>query len=847
MVLFLAGSGIYLEIIQPTENFAFLEHLFSPHFISQAYLYGGTMALSLILMACHTILFARYFFFRLTRITLTSLFLFSILLFIFSLHFILVPQIVPPWWLILSYLAGAIMITAVWRGLLAKISGAYWKKHYLQANHITNPDKENLLYLLQKNSDIRLEKKLFRHYILDGEYSKASQLFKETDLSRLDPSILQDFFLAHYRLQQYRHALKIGNYLLSLFSEKERPPEEFIENLFLSCYHLGHTDQGLELYYTYYQSQKIERPSPEFIKAAYTILKEHHQYEEISFFLQKTGFTLETDDLRKILLDFLSHIYRKKRFSILVEILNTFFSEIPPRQLYHYILHLKQQPASIKDSYYHLLIRFHQTQKQKEKLKQILEEYFLTGQPFREDYYQRLKEISPLSQKELQHFIEQYPYQITPYKDYFATLSLPAEKARLMEKIQKVLPSVPSPEAKNFQSLANTLKKEFQSIRKTELENVLSGSLSNHDAIREYLLLLAEMNEATDTYHFLQRLKSHFEEDRQLENVVWDVIHSHPGSFHIGENLMNHYLHAGKPEKSHKLIQVLAEYTMEKERYSFEKYQELYKRFPDYMPVYPSLIETSFKQKNYQHVTALSEKFFNTKETISHYPHLYSLYLISLEETGQKEEFINKTKTFLSEYQTENIDLIRLFVRTLRSEQRYEEALNILQNFTHLKTVVEVIAELEEDYTDYRKQGLKDKIESNKEDYESCFQLGMLYLTEKDWNQAFICFQKCFGSKEYDRLSHAYGALALAHKNLLDLSEELLFQVQLHDKDIPAQELNTLKEIFYETGRIFDENKLYHRSVNIYLQIFKIDANFRDVMKKIENYDLYLKSRKKKM
>lgn len=744
------------------------------------------------------------------------------------------------------YVTGSGLITVIWHKIISAISTAYWKRYYLHASVLHFNDKRNIEYLLQKKTDEKLKKKLFHQYILYNEPQNAVRLYNSQDINKLDKNVLSELFYAHFDLEEYNRAAEIGFFLLHENKEVPQDPR-FIKTLFLCSYHCAEFKQCLDLYYTVLKFAQPEKTDLHYILAVYTVLKESRQFEETCSFLREYSSLMKSDNLQKILRDFLKYSYEYRQFSTITFILDTFFFTLPPHTLYYYLLRLKGKMPDQQKKYYDILIRFYKEYKQTTRLQSILREYFLTGLPFCPEHYHLWKKHYAPDKDELQKIIEIYPYDIEPYKDYLSLLTSPSEKSELLEKVQQAMKTASEPSVNNFQGMATALKKELLQSRKQDLQKSIDDNLDKSDVVKEYLLILAETNDSSETHSFLQKLKKRFQKHPDLKSIVWEVIRNNSGSFHIGESLMNYYYQAEQPEFIYKLVSILSEYTLESDRYLYEKYHELQRRFPDFQPVYPELVQILFPREEYKRIIELCDKYFEKLEIPEYSSEIYPLYLLSLGYTEQKEAFIKKTRLFLENNTTDNIELIRCFVRNLQTEKRYEEALTTLQNYSHNESVVEIIAELEEDYSEYKKNALLEKIDSNAQDYKSCFLLGKLYLTEKDWNQAFVYFQKCFSSEEYGRLSHAYGAYVLAQKNLLELSEELLFQVQLNKQEIPPDELNTLKDIFYDTAQIFDNNKMYSRSVNIYLQIFKIDANFRDVMKKIENFDLYRKQREKKM
>ncbi|MBN1867473.1 tetratricopeptide repeat protein [Candidatus Sumerlaeota bacterium] len=179
------------------------------------------------------------------------------------------------------------------------------------------------------------------------------------------------------------------------------------------------------------------------------------------------------------------------------------------------------------------------------------------------------------------------------------------------------------------------------------------------------------------------------------------------------------------------------------------------------------------------------------------------------------------------------LDLIRL----LREDRRYDEAMDHLHKAQstdfYNAEVVRLLREVSTERRTHRLEQLVEIMEENPQDAGAQLEAGALYLEIGEPKKAISCFQKASTSPDTQNIAKAHLALAMARLRMFDLAEETLDEATLDVKD--PREQNNLKILFFDVAQTFENEDDRKRALKFYKKIFRIDAEFRRVVDKVES------------
>jgi tetratricopeptide (TPR) repeat protein len=136
----------------------------------------------------------------------------------------------------------------------------------------------------------------------------------------------------------------------------------------------------------------------------------------------------------------------------------------------------------------------------------------------------------------------------------------------------------------------------------------------------------------------------------------------------------------------------------------------------------------------------------------------------------------------------------------------------------------------------HRLAQLAEIMDENPQDTAAQLEAGGLYLEVGEPKKAISCFQKASTSPEVKNIAKANLALAMARLRMFDLAEETLDEVTLEVKD--PREQNKLKILFFDIAQTFENEDDSKRALKFYKKIFRIDAEFRRVVDKVESLSM---------
>lgn len=148
------------------------------------------------------------------------------------------------------------------------------------------------------------------------------------------------------------------------------------------------------------------------------------------------------------------------------------------------------------------------------------------------------------------------------------------------------------------------------------------------------------------------------------------------------------------------------------------------------------------------------------------------------------------------------------------------------------RDVHQAIRALDEEIRLDRIHEIQVRLERESDNTDLHHELGDLLYSFQRYTDAIPHLQRASADATVANLCRAKIAHALANRRLLDMAHETMAEVALESDD--AKQLEALKAIFFNVGEIFREEGQRERALETFKRLFRIDAAYRDVVKRIE-------------
>lgn len=128
---------------------------------------------------------------------------------------------------------------------------------------------------------------------------------------------------------------------------------------------------------------------------------------------------------------------------------------------------------------------------------------------------------------------------------------------------------------------------------------------------------------------------------------------------------------------------------------------------------------------------------------------------------------------------------------------------------------------------------LQKELDAGRGGAELLEQLGDIARDLENYNDAIAYYQRASREPSIGRRAKTKLAWVFAKKRLFDVSSETLAEISLSLDDDPA-EMTQLMDLIYEIASMFQEAHLHDRSLKLFKLLLKIDAAYRDVLRRVE-------------
>jgi tetratricopeptide (TPR) repeat protein len=187
---------------------------------------------------------------------------------------------------------------------------------------------------------------------------------------------------------------------------------------------------------------------------------------------------------------------------------------------------------------------------------------------------------------------------------------------------------------------------------------------------------------------------------------------------------------------------------------------------------------------------------------------------------------------------SQNLNLYLRLRELFDKRDDHRGAIQILQRALSVapdnRQIKEMLDESKRRLKESRLEQLLAQLENAPEDPSLLHQVADLYVEFGRLNDAITAFQRAAQHAEGNLRNLAQIKLAhcLANKQMFDLADETLRELQLSEKD--PEHLPDIKHYLYQLAGLFEVDEQYARALSIYKKVFKLDAGYEDIVNKIE-------------
>lgn len=136
-----------------------------------------------------------------------------------------------------------------------------------------------------------------------------------------------------------------------------------------------------------------------------------------------------------------------------------------------------------------------------------------------------------------------------------------------------------------------------------------------------------------------------------------------------------------------------------------------------------------------------------------------------------------------------------------------------------------------------RIEKLKKVLDEREDNVPARLELGDLLFFFKDYNEALFHYQKAEKLPGGNNVGKAKVGYTLAMKGLDSIAEEHLEKVRLDREHLNGDEINQLKDVYFEIGKYYESIRDYTRALEYYKQIFNLDASYEDIVVRLERIE----------
>ncbi len=316
---------------------------------------------------------------------------------------------------------------------------------------------------------------------------------------------------------------------------------------------------------------------------------------------------------------------------------------------------------------------------------------------------------------------------------------------------------------------------------------------------------------------------------RQIENLTLDI----EKNFRLLDYLADLKVKSHRWNEAFDLARRMAERSMDSDLLMTEHCRRILEGFPDHVPSLKCLGEITLKNKDWPKTLDVHDRLQKVEKPED------DRYLKTVFKAAMKSE--NREKAVeageaLIEFDPLDMKVKLRIIRLYTDMDLDDKAERHLQAGLAIDyynpEIVRLKSELELRRRNQRLEKLLADLQDNPADPEKQIEAGDLYMRRTELKKAISCFQHAARDPQYKNLAGAKQAYAMAKLHMFDLAEETVDEISLSFDD-PC-EAETAITLVYETAEMFEGEDEALRALNLYKKIFRVEADYREVVDKID-------------
>ena len=397
----------------------------------------------------------------------------------------------------------------------------------------------------------------------------------------------------------------------------------------------------------------------------------------------------------------------------------------------------------------------------------------------------------------------------------------------------------------NLDALAAKIKKNVLSEELSDLEQKAAGAPADLDLKFDYLDRLVASKMADRVVVQLDDLlNAQPELQDRVEKEIRVMLSRHGKNRRLMEYLGDLYLRRRDFDKAYEVYERRAQGEMESAEILHDAVQRILALNPDHAPSLRS--EMNYFYNADDPVAALEN--IDKYEAAGNEPdaEIRTLEMQAAEKAGNATRALSSGEVLLAA-QPEQPELLSKVAALAREQGDFSKAIAYLQK----------AVEVDPDSFDWRRQ-LRDAVETMKKNRmaeirnalsehpgnrDLLEEMGDLHHDFDQLNEAIASYQRAGINDSERRVPKAKQGYVLARKGLFTDADEILQEADLRS-DLSEDEQEKLKNLFFITAQLMEEEDEQERALELYRRIFRVDAGYRDVVDHVERLQVTNKKKR---
>lgn len=288
-------------------------------------------------------------------------------------------------------------------------------------------------------------------------------------------------------------------------------------------------------------------------------------------------------------------------------------------------------------------------------------------------------------------------------------------------------------------------------------------------------------------------------------------------------------------DRCHELHEMMAKQSLHPDEVMADGCRQILRQQPNHLPSLRSHAGLLVKGGHYSDAAAVLGRILELSPPARDalLPMLFEVYY----QLGDVDRAVPYGESLLKNDKN-NLNLYLRLHELFAKREDYRGAIRILQRALSVapenRQLKEMLTESKKNLREMRLEELRAQTDQSPDNPVTQHELADLYVEFDRLNDAITAYQRAAQNAEGNfrslclvKLSHC-----LANKQMFDLADETLRELDVDKKD--SDHLDDIKHYLYNVGGLFEADEQFGRAHNIYKNLFKIDAGYKDVVDKIE-------------